>query len=263
MKVVLSIAGSDSSGGAGIQADIKSAHYHGAYMATALSAITAQNTQGVSAAVFLEPSFVSAQIRAVLEDIKVDAIKIGMLGNAQIIKAVFEELENINIPIILDPVAISRAGSKLIDDNAIESLRSLFDLATLITPNRYEAKLFFGIENAQEIEKIQNPMTNIVFKNIVDDAQKSIDILLKKDGTQVHFETPKLNSSNTHGTGCSFSASIASLLAQDKTLQEAIKISKEYIYQAIKQAPNLGHGNGPINHMLKDENASRIKTRNT
>lgn len=252
MRVVLSIAGSDSSGGAGIQADIKSAHYHNTYVATSISAITAQNTLGVHGVVSLKPSFVVAQIKAVLEDIKVDVIKIGMLGTAQTIQAVYKELKSRDIPIVLDPVAVSRAGSKLIDDDAIESMKLLFDIATLITPNRYEAKLFFGIESIDDIQNLKNPPTNIIFKNMLDDEKQSIDILLTKDAQMIRFASQKADSSNTHGSGCSFSASLASLLAHGKTLSEAIEIAKDYISQAIAKAPNLGHGNGPINHMLKD-----------
>ena len=145
MKVVLSIAGSDSGGGAGIQADIKSAQYHGVFMTTAITAVTAQNTLGVSQIVVLEPSFVKEQIRSVLSDFDVNAIKIGMLGSKSLITEIKECIKDLNIPIILDPVAISRAGSKLIDDEAIESLKELFQYSFLITPNKYEAKLFFDV----------------------------------------------------------------------------------------------------------------------
>ena len=143
MNVILSIAGSDSGGGAGIQADIKSAQYHKAFMTTAITAVTAQNTQGVQAVVALEPSFVKQQIDCVLNDFKVDAIKIGMLASKELINVVKEAISNLNIPIVLDPVAISRAGSKLIDEEAMQTLKTIFPKVTLITPNRFEAKEFF------------------------------------------------------------------------------------------------------------------------
>jgi hydroxymethylpyrimidine/phosphomethylpyrimidine kinase len=251
MRVVLSIAGSDSGGGAGIQADIKSGFYFGVFMTTAITAVTVQNTLGVTNVKVLEPDFVQEQIFSVLDDFKVDAIKIGMLGSKELILKVKESIKSLNIHIILDPVSISRAGSKLIDDEAIESLKTLFTQAFVITPNKYEAKLFFDVNKIDDIKSIKNIPTNIIFKNIVDDKNKTVDVLLKKDGSIIHFETPRADESNTHGTGCSFSASIASLIAQEQSLEDSIKIAKNYIYEAIKNAPNIGKGNGPINHILR------------
>ena len=251
MKVVLSIAGSDSGGGAGIQADIKSALYHEVFMTTAITAVTAQNTKGVQDICVLEPDFVKTQILSVLSDFEVNTIKIGMLGSKNLVLKVKEVIEKLDIPIILDPVAISRAGSKLITDEAIESLKELFDYSYLITPNKYEAKLFFNVSSIEDIKNLKTQNSNILFKNMVESKNKTVDILLKKDGLIIEFESLKADEANTHGTGCSYSASIASLIARDFCLEDAIKISKEYIYQAIKNAPNLGFGNGPINHILK------------
>uniref|UniRef100_UPI004047AE4C bifunctional hydroxymethylpyrimidine kinase/phosphomethylpyrimidine kinase n=1 Tax=Aliarcobacter sp. TaxID=2321116 RepID=UPI004047AE4C len=250
MKVVLSIAGSDSGGGAGIQADIKSAQYHGVFMTTAITAVTAQNTLGVSSIAILEPEFVTEQINSVLNDFKVDAIKIGMLGSKKLIFEIEKSIKNLNIPIILDPVAVSRAGSKLIDDEAVDSLKKLFKYSFLITPNKYEAKLFFDINSIENIKDLKDIQSNILFKNMIENENKTIDVLLKKDGTILEFETPRADETNTHGTGCSYSSSIASLIAKDYSLEDSIKLSKEYIFQAIKNAPNLGLGNGPINHSL-------------
>ena len=251
MKVVLSIAGSDSGGGAGIQADIKSALYHEVFMTTAITAVTAQNTKGVQDIYVLEPDFVKTQILSVLNDFEVNTIKIGMLGSKNLVLKVKEVIEKLDIPIILDPVAISRAGSKLITDEAIESLKELFDYSYLITPNKYEAKLFFNVASIEDIKNLKKQNSNILFKNMIESKNKTVDILLKKDGSIIEFESLKADEANTHGTGCSYSASIASLIARDFCLEDAIKISKEYIYQAIKNAPNLGSGNGPINHILK------------
>ena len=251
MKVVLSIAGSDSGGGAGIQADIKSAQYHGVFMTTAITAVTAQNTKGVSGICVIEPSFVKEQINSVLSDFKVASIKIGMLGSKKLVLEIEKAIKNLDIPIILDPVSISRAGSKLIDEEAVNSLKDLFKYSYLITPNKYEAKLFFDVSCIEDIKKLQNPQTNILFKNILESPDKTVDVLLTKDGQIKQFQTPKANETNTHGTGCSYSSSIASLIAKSYSLEDAIKISKEYIYNAIKNAPNLGNGNGPINHSLK------------
>ena len=251
MKVVLSIAGSDSGGGAGIQADIKSALYHEVFMTTAITAVTAQNTKGVQDICVLEPDFVKTQILSVLSDFEVNTIKIGMLGSKNLVLKVKEVIEKLDIPIILDPVAISRAGSKLITDEAIESLKELFNYSYLITPNKYEAKLFFNVTSIEDIKNLKKQNSNILFKNMIESKNKTVDILLKKDGSIIEFESLKADEANTHGTGCSYSASIASLIARDFCLEDAIKISKEYIYQAIKNAPNLGSGNGPINHILK------------
>lgn len=252
MKSILIIAGSDSGGGAGIQADIKSSQYHKVFATTAITAITAQNTQGVQGVVALEPSFVQQQIKSVLDDFDISVIKIGMLGSCELINAVKESLKDINIPIILDPVAISRAGAKLLEDNAIESLKDLFPLATLITPNSHEAKLFFDVEKEEDIKNIKNYNTNILFKNLNKYEDITVDILIDKDMNLKRFTAPRANSLNTHGTGCSFSSSIAALLARNFSLEDSIEISKNYIYKAIEASPNLGKGNGPINHILSN-----------
>lgn len=250
MKCILSIAGSDSCGGAGIQADIKSAHYHGVYACTAITAVTAQNTTGVQGIVNLEPEFVVDQINSVLNDFKIDAIKIGMLSNHKIIDAVYETLKDKNIPIILDPVAVSRSGFKLIDDDAVESLKKLFDLAYIITPNYYETKLFFGIEKYSEIHNLEKKYENILFKNLAQENSWNNDVLLTKSGEIKEFKSIKVHSLNTHGTGCSFSSSLASLIALGKNLNEAIEVSKKYIHDGIEKSPDFGRGNGPINHIL-------------
>lgn len=251
MNVVLSIAGSDSGGGAGIQADIKAGQYHNVFMTTALTAITAQNTQGVQGIVPVDPSFVQTQISSVLNDFEVKAIKIGMLGNIELIKKIEESIKDLDIPIVLDPVAISRAGFKLIEDDSIEELKTIFKYAFLITPNKYEAKEFFQVTSEFDIKTCNTFGTNILFKNMREDKEFTVDILKTKDGKIVEFKSKKANETNTHGTGCSYSSSIASLLAKGKNLETSIKESKEYIYEAIKKAPNLGKGNGPINHNLK------------
>lgn len=251
MKTILTIAGSDSSGGAGIQADIKSGFYHKVFVTTAITAVTVQNTLGVSNVVVLEPTFIKEQIIAVIEDFKIDAIKIGMLSSKELILEVIETIKDLNIPIILDPVAISRAGSKLLDDEAINTLKSIFKYALVVTPNSLESELFFDVKNIEDIKEIKDIPTNILFKNIEKSDEKTIDVLLCKNGEIKVFEEKKADISNTHGTGCSFSASIASLIARGKTLEDSIKIAKEYIYNAINQAPNFGKGNGPINHILE------------
>ena len=250
MKCILSIAGSDSCGGAGIQADIKAAQYHGVYACTAITAVTAQNTIGVQGIVNLDASFVVEQIKSVMDDFKIDAIKIGMLSNHKIIDAVYETLKDTDIPIILDPVAISRSGFKLIDDDAVNSLKKLFDIAYVVTPNFYEAKLFFGVEKYSDIFDVEKKCRNILFKNLTQESSWNNDVLLDENKEVKEFKSVKVHSLNTHGTGCSFSSSIASLIALGKTLDEAIEISKKYIHDAIEYAPDFGKGSGPINHIL-------------
>ena len=252
MNIILSIAGSDSGGGAGIQADIKAAQYHGVFATTAITAITAQNTLGVQGIVALEPKFVQQQIKSVLDDFDVKAIKIGMLGSKELILTVKESLKNVKIPIILDPVSISRAGSKLIDDDAIESLKELFSMALIITPNKHEAKLFFDVTTKNDILNCDTYDTNILFKNLIENPDNCTDILINVDGQLIDYITPKANETNTHGTGCSFSSSITALIAKGEDLDKAIKLSKEYIFNAISNSPNIGNGNGPINHILID-----------
>ncbi len=253
MKTILSIAGSDSGGGAGIQADIKSAEYHNVFATTVITALTAQNTKGVQAVMPIDIDFISKQLDSVLDDFDIKAIKIGMLGNKELVKLVKTKLENRNIPIILDPVAISRAGSKLIEDDCIEELKKLFPLSKVVTPNKYEAKEFFGVESIEDILLCEDFNTNILFKDIDDNPDYAVDVLKTIDGKLEYFQEPRANESNTHGTGCSFSTSIAACISKDFTLLESIETSKKYIYEAISKAPNLGSGNGPIKHNLKDD----------
>ncbi len=243
MKVVLSIAGSDSSGGAGIQADIKTAEYFGVFSATALTALTAQNTMGVDSVFEVDGDFVYEQINAVLKDFDVDAIKIGMLFSAEIIEVVKQVLSKVTVPVVLDPVFISKAGSTLLKPSAIKSIQELFAYVTLITPNLHEAKELFG-----EDLDINAPCPVLV-KNIKTNP-KSIDRLFYANNTTIDFESDFLDSHSLHGTGCSFSTAIASNLALGLDLEESIRTSKDFITKAITQAPDLGNGAGPIRHNL-------------
>ncbi|MGA1932189.1 bifunctional hydroxymethylpyrimidine kinase/phosphomethylpyrimidine kinase [Arcobacter sp. YIC-464] len=251
MNTILSIAGSDSGGGAGIQADIKSSLYHNGFMTTAITAVTAQNSLGVQGVVPLQPSFVKEQINSVTSDFDIKAVKIGMLGSKELINVVKDFILKLTIPVVLDPVAISRANSKLLDDECIESLKEIFPYATLITPNKYEAKLFFDVETIEDILSCDNFGTNILFKDIEDNSDFAVDVLKTSDGKLEYFQTKRANESNTHGTGCSYSAAIATLLSYDDNIKQVITKAKEYIYEAIVNAPNLGNGNGPIKHNLK------------
>ncbi len=252
MKVVLTIAGSDSSGGAGIQADLKTFEAFDTFGCSALTVLTAQNTQGVTNIQEISPSFVQEQIQRVLEDFDVSAIKIGMLFSNEIIDIVRETIKDLDIPIVFDPVFISKAGSKLLNNDAIENLKTLFPYVNIITPNLYEAKALFNYDvlNEKAIEEISKLPCKVVIKNDIvkkDEEEFSIDTFFDNKKKKV-FYTKLIETNNNHGTGCSFSSAITANIALGKSLEEAIKISKEFIYQAILNAPNIGHGKGPIAH---------------
>lgn len=259
MKVVLTIAGSDSSGGAGIQADIKTAEAFGCFSATALTVITAQNTLGVREAMPLGASLVRSQIEAVMEDFSVEAIKIGMLYDTETIRGIGEFLiqNALKIPVVLDPVAISQAGSKLLLDEAIRSLADLFPLATVVTPNLKETELFWNLDQEPTLEILRERGVEFarergvafVVKNLRKE-DRSVDYLIQEEGI-TSFCTPYVKNGQSHGTGCSFSMAIACLLALGLSLPEAVKEAKDYIYKAMLEAPFLGRGAGPILHRVK------------
>lgn len=254
MKVVMTIAGSDSSGGAGIQADLKTFEAFGVFGTSVITVLTAQNTTGVSDIVPMSPHFVRKQAEMVLQDFEVSAIKIGMLFNTEIIREVTNLVKELNIPVVLDPVAISKAGSKLLDDTAIDALREMFEYVDVITPNQYEARLFFG-EGADYRSISKNIKAGIlVKKNIFQEETQinSVDILYR-DGDMKEFCAPFVQTNNLHGTGCSFSSAIASGIALGYSFEEAINIAKEFIYYALLYAPKIGHGPGPLNHQKAGE----------
>jgi len=261
MSVVLTIAGSDSSGGAGIQADLKTFEAHGLFGASAVTVVTAQNTTGVSGISEIRPDFVKKQIEAVLSDFEVVSIKIGMLYSSEIINAVGEALQEFKGFVVLDPVFISRAGSQLLRDDAIDALKELSRIATIITPNMYEAKRLFGYEigDSDSLNEIKKSPCPVLVKNHItnrDNKEYSVDILYGGNEKTV-FESPLVNGSSTHGTGCSFSSAVAANLAKGNELKEAIYKAKNFIYYAILHAPHIGKGNGPIAHKLGFEAANK------
>lgn len=252
MKVVLTIGGSDSGGGAGIQADLKTFEAHGVFATTAVTALTAQNTISVSDIHQPKAEFVSAQIRAVLDDFEVSAIKIGMLFSKETIKAVHKELEEYKGPVVLDTVFVSRTNSLLLRENAVEELKKLFSKATIITPNMYEAYRLFRYRTgcSESLEHIRSQPCPVLIKNHLTKKGEnpySVDILYTKDSKHV-FETPLSQHGSTHGTGCSYSAAIAANLAIGYGLHEAIARAKRFVYFAIETAPSIGKGVGPIGH---------------
>ena len=260
---VLIIAGSDSGGGAGIQADIKTVTALGGYASTAITALTAQNTLGVHGIFDVDPAFIQKQIKVVLDDIGADCIKIGMLNNSAVIDAVYEALKNKNIPIVLDTVMIAKGGASLLDNNAIEVLKEkLIPLASLITPNLPEGSaligkkiksiedMFAAAETFQAMTKtMKNKQGAVLLKGGHLEGEKLTDLLITSDEI-VGFETTKIATKNTHGTGCTLASAIATKLAQGETLQDAVAYSHDYVRSAILDSPSLGKGHSALNHCV-------------
>jgi hydroxymethylpyrimidine/phosphomethylpyrimidine kinase len=254
MKVVLTIAGSDSSGGAGIQADLKTFEAFGLFGTTALTVLTAQNTEGVNAIEPLPATFVTEQLEAVRSDFTVAAVKIGMLYSIPIINAVKEFLATLSkdIPVVFDPVCISKAGSPLLQDDAVDALRSLLPFATVVTPSRYEAARLFDYryECMDAVDRLKQLPCPVLVKG--EDLERNgtqlvVDRLYYGELQRV-FTAKAVETTNLHGTGCSFSSAIAANLALGLKLEPAIERSKNFITAALEHAPAIGHGPGPINH---------------
>ena len=260
---VLSIAGSDSGGGAGIQADLKTCAALGCYGMTAIAAITAQNTLGVTAIHPVPPQILAAQIDAVLSDIGADAIKIGMLHACETVAVVQNAINQYGLKnIVLDPVMISTSGAKLIEDATIAGLvKTLFPLAALVTPNLDEAAILLGreIHEACDLQAAATDLLNLGCQAVLLKGghllgERVIDVLAiqKADGTieQHLFESPRIKSANLHGTGCTLSSAIACQLALGGDLPSAVKKARAFILEAIQAgaAPKTGQGAGPLNH---------------
>ncbi len=253
MKTVLTIAGSDSSGGAGIQADLKTFEAFGMYGASAITVLTAQNTTGVQSIFPVPSSFVAEQIHSVLEDFRVDAIKIGMLYDAAIIETVRAIVEPLGVPIVLDPVCVSKAGSPLLKDDAIDALREFSKIVTLTTPNLHEAYCLFGYQSG-ESDSLQllmaHPSPVLIKGHVMDHI---IADLLYRGRQKRVFTSEKLDSTDLHGSGCTYSSAIAASLALGLELDHAIERAKAFVTEAIRTAPGIGHGPGPLNHRTAGE----------
>ena len=259
---VLSIAGSDSGGGAGIQADIKAISACGAFATTAITAVTSQNTLGVQAIHPIPVQHLSSQIQSVLSDIHIDAIKIGMLHSAEVIQTVVDKIKLYNIPhIILDPVMVATSGDRLLQEEAIESLKKIaIPIATVITPNVQEAEILmseiyhtsedfkdFGIRLSERFK------TSVLLKAGHLKGENSVDYLINyTNQTITELPSKRVPTNNTHGTGCTLSSALAAFLAQGFSLEESALIAKKYIYTAIQLGADYqtGKGNGPVNHFL-------------
>jgi hydroxymethylpyrimidine/phosphomethylpyrimidine kinase len=254
---VLIIAGSDSSGGAGIQADIKTVTSLGCYAMTAITAVTAQNTTGVKSIIAIKPKVISTQIEFTSKDIKPNAIKIGMLHSKQVISAVIRSLKKIKInKIVLDPVMVAKGGTKLINNQAIEVIKNkLIKKIFLITPNIPEAELLTGkrVNSTEDMIKAGKSLIKLGAKNVLIkgghlNSNKIYDILLNKK-IIIIFKSKKYRTKNTHGTGCTLSSAITANLSCGKDLIKSCELGIKYVNEAIKSNLKLGKGNGPINHL--------------
>ncbi len=254
---ILIIAGSDSSGGAGIQADIKTVSSLGSYAMTAITAITSQNTTGVLSIAKIHPQEISKQIEFTTRDIKPDAIKIGMLHSVGVIKSVIKSISKIKIKkIILDPVMIAKGGTKLIDDQSIKILKKdLLKRVSLITPNIPELEILTNtkINSKEDMINAGNILLNSGAKNVLIKgghllSNIVIDIFINKNELKI-FKNKKIITKHTHGTGCTLSTAIASYYSCGKTLKRSCEMAIKYVNHAIRTGPNYGKGHGPINHL--------------
>lgn len=252
---VLIIAGSDSGGGAGLQADIKTVTMLGGYAATAVTAVTVQNTLGVTAIHGIPPGIVEGQIKAVLDDIGVDAIKIGMLGDAATIEAVARGLEGVSVPIVLDPVMVAKGGAPLLQDDAVDALvRLLVPRAALLTPNVPELEVLSGSDVTDEADMLlaaQDLLAAgpgaVLAKGGHMEGERVVDWLVTHN-SQNRFEAPRISTRHNHGTGCTLSSAIAVGLAAGLPLAVAVERARAYLLSALAAAPGLGQGHGPLGH---------------
>ena len=254
---VLIVAGSDSGGGAGIQADIKTVTMLDAYAATAITALTAQNTEGVFGVLPITPEFVSRQIAVVLDDIGADAIKTGMLHDAAVIEAVAAALQQraSEVPLVVDPVMVAKGGARLIDPDAVDALkRLLIARAAVLTPNLPEAEALCGaaIGNVAAMHAAGETLLALGCKAVLVigghlAGDTVSDVLISRSGVRV-WESPRIDTRHTHGTGCTLASAIAAGLAQGLDVQGAVDRARAYVQRAIASAPGLGRGHGPLDH---------------
>ncbi len=256
---VLTIAGSDSGGGAGIQADLKTFAAHGVYGMSAITAITAQNTVAVTAIHPVPPEVIAAQLDAVLDDIGADAVKIGMLGDVATIEVVASRLDRLpGVPIVLDPVMVAKSGARLLAEDAVTALRErLVPLATLVTPNLPEAAMLTGLEVDTEAERrkagfalCRDGAGAALIKGGHGTGAELVDLLCE-GGRATRFVHARQSNTATHGTGCTLSSAIAARLARRATLEQAVTGALEYLQGAIKAAFPLGRGVGPVDHLWR------------
>ena len=259
MPIALTIAGSDSGGGAGIQADLKTFAAHGVYGTSAITAVTAQNTRGVQSWQALPPALVRAQIDAVVGDIGADAVKIGMLANAGIVQAVAKAIVELKLPnVVLDPVMIAKGGDRLLEQDAVDAIReTLLRLAVVVTPNVPEAEVLAGrsiaslddMLDAGRRIRTMGPRVVLVKGGHLP-GPESIDLAVTADDT-IELRGPRIETTSTHGTGCTLASAIAANLALGLDVREALSRAREYVEGAILRAPRVGGGHGPLNHFWR------------
>ncbi|UCE06071.1 MAG: bifunctional hydroxymethylpyrimidine kinase/phosphomethylpyrimidine kinase [bacterium] len=258
MKTALTIAGSDSGGGAGIQADLKTFTAFGVFGMSAITALTAQNTIGVQGIFEVSSEFVIEQIKSIMSDMGTDAAKTGMLANETIVMAVADAIEKFKIPnVVIDPVMIAKSGDALLSKNARETIKErLIPLATVVTPNIFEAQAMLNTK-IQTVDDMKNAASElkktgciwIVLKGGHLHEGNAIDVAF--DGNEFHLlKSPRFETKNTHGTGCTFSSAIAAGLAKGYQPLKAIQRAKEFITEAIRQSVSIGQGHGPTNHFV-------------
>ena len=264
---ILIIAGSDSSGGAGIQADIKTVTCLGSYALTAVTAITVQNTNGVKSVITINPNEIKKQIIFSAKDIKPDAIKIGMLHSKEVIKKVIDSLKELNVKkIVLDPVMVAKGGAKLIDKEAVEILKKkLIRQVSLITPNIPEAEFLTGVKinNKEDMIFAANKLINLGARGVLIkgghlNSSNVEDIFLTKRDLKI-FTNRRYKTKNTHGTGCTLSSAITTFFSCGKSIKKACDLGIKYVNSAILTNPNYGSGHGPINHLNSMELNKRFK----
>jgi len=255
---VLIVAGSDSGGGAGVQADIKTVTLLGGYAATAITALTAQNTLGVFGVLPVEPAFIEQQMELVLTDIGADAIKTGMLGSAEVIEVVAATVERLaaGVPLIVDPVMVANGGAALLDPGACDVLvRRLLPLAALVTPNLPEAEALTGLEvrSIGDLGRAADRLLElgaaaVLIKGGHLAGDHVVDLLRTADGAEHRFESPRVATTSTHGTGCTLASAVAAGVAEGWTLADAVARAHDYVQGALRSAPGYGAGHGPLDH---------------
>ena len=257
MHIVTTIAGSDSGGGAGIQADLKTFQELGVFGTSVLTALTAQNTLGVMDVLPIEQGFVNKQLHALLDDFPISAIKTGMLFSSEIICTVARAISNLTMPLIVDPVMIAKGGESLLQQQALESLKNdLLPLATVVTPNIPEAETLTArkINTVLDIQQAAQTLLQLGVQCVIMkgghlvNTDVAVDYVFFKNGKTFSMQTPRIATKNTHGTGCTFSAALTAFIGQKMPLEQAIIEAKKYIQLAILHDLSIGHGNGPTNH---------------
>ena len=258
MKVVVTIAGSDSGGGAGIQADLRAISANGGYGASVLTAVTAQSTAAVTMVEEMSPALIEAQCDAVFGDLPVDAVKTGMLASEAVVSTVAAALRRYAPPFyVMDPVMVSKSGYKLLEERAIGALRrDLFPLATVVTPNVHEAETMVGreVRTLQDAESagrrlLEDGPQAVLIKGGHLLAERATDILVTDGGSEA-LRGEWIETKNTHGTGCTYSAAIATQLARGRPLADAVRVAKEYVTEAIRSGISIGSGSGPTDHFF-------------